>query len=164
MGLGGGPNGDLQMSQTPKIAGFLETSEADLTPSIALGVTPAKRLNSRLSKSGYETGTPRHRPIKGPLSHSESWVYVTADTDDCDERGQRLYSLGRCSGHLKSSAVHPPIRKVRGTRAVRCGVCRASLGRDGRMRPSPREQNHTHNQNQRRRARAPALHELPYHE
>ncbi len=28
----GGPNGDIRMSQTPKIAGFLETSEADLTP------------------------------------------------------------------------------------------------------------------------------------
>jgi hypothetical protein len=47
-----------------KSLGFLDTSEADLTPSIALGLTPAKRLNLRLSKSGYETGTPRHRPIK----------------------------------------------------------------------------------------------------
>ena len=53
-------------------------------------VTRSKRLNLRLSKSGYKTGTPRRRPIKGPLSHSASWVYVTADRDDCDERGQRL--------------------------------------------------------------------------
>jgi len=33
------------MSQTPKIAGLLDASEADLTPSIALGVTHSKRLN-----------------------------------------------------------------------------------------------------------------------
>jgi hypothetical protein len=36
----------------PKSPVLLETSEVDLTPSIALGVTPAKRLKLRLSKSG----------------------------------------------------------------------------------------------------------------
>jgi hypothetical protein len=64
---------------------FSETSEADLTPSIALGVTPAKRLMFDLSKSAYQTGAPRHRPIS---NHSPIWtscVYVTVDTADCDE-------------------------------------------------------------------------------
>ena len=71
------------MSPTPKIAGFLETSEADLTPSIALGHTPVQRLMFDLSKSAYETGAP------WPISnHSPTWtrcVYVTVDTADCDE-------------------------------------------------------------------------------
>ena len=69
----------------PKIAGLRETSEADLTPSIALGVTPARRLMFDLSKSAYQTGAPRHRPIS---NHSPIWtscVYVTVDTADCDE-------------------------------------------------------------------------------
>ena len=73
------------MSQTPKIAGLLETSEADLTPSIAFGVTPAKLPMFDLSKSAYQTGAPRHRPIS---NHSPIWtscVYVTVDTADCDE-------------------------------------------------------------------------------
>jgi len=53
--------------------------------SIALGVTPAKRLIFDLSKSAYQTGAPRHRPIS---NHSPIWtscVYVTVDTADCDE-------------------------------------------------------------------------------
>jgi hypothetical protein len=69
----------------PKTAGFLETSEVDLTPSIALGVTPAQRLMFDLSKSAYQTGAPRHWPIS---NHSPIWtscVYVTVDTADCDE-------------------------------------------------------------------------------
>jgi len=83
------------MSQTPKIAVSSRLRKLTSPPSIALGVTPAKRLNLRLSKSGYETGTPRHRPIKGPLSHSVSWAYVTSDTDDCDEGGQGLRPAAR---------------------------------------------------------------------
>jgi hypothetical protein len=54
------------MSQTPKIAGFLETSEADLTPLIALGVTPAKRLNYDCQRSATRpahVGTGRSRTI-----------------------------------------------------------------------------------------------------
>jgi len=73
------------MSQTPKLAGLLETSEADLTPSIALGHTPVQRLMFDLSKSAYETGAPLHWPIS---NHSPIWtscVYVTVDTADCDE-------------------------------------------------------------------------------
>jgi hypothetical protein len=57
-----------------------KTSEADLTFSIALGVTPAKRLMFDLSKSAYQTGAPRHWPIS---NHSLIWtscVYVTVDT------------------------------------------------------------------------------------
>jgi len=53
----------------PKIAGLRETSEADLTPSIALGVTPAKRLMFDLSKSAYQTGAPRHLAYQQSFSH-----------------------------------------------------------------------------------------------
>ena len=59
------------MSQTPKIADSLETSEADLTPSIALGLTPAKRLMFDLSKSAYQTGAPRHLAYQQSFSHSD---------------------------------------------------------------------------------------------
>jgi len=74
------------MSQTPKIAGFLRDFGSGFTPSIALGVTPAKRLMFDLSKSAYQTGAPRHWSIN---SHSPIWtscVYVTVDTADCDEQ------------------------------------------------------------------------------
>jgi len=89
------------MSQTPKSAGLLETSEADLTPSIALGVTRPKRLNSR--SSSYQrapaqngagqlrgpscvdghTSALTHRSI--PLSPTSGYVSVAGITGVCDE-------------------------------------------------------------------------------
>jgi hypothetical protein len=78
------------MSQTPKIAGFFEASESGPHSFDALGVTSVQRLMFDLSKSDYQTGAPRHRPIS---NHSPIWtscVYVTVDTADCDEQSQRL--------------------------------------------------------------------------
>jgi hypothetical protein len=46
----GGPNGDIRMSQTPKILLFAQDF-GRLTPSTALRVTPAERLRFDLSKS-----------------------------------------------------------------------------------------------------------------
>ena len=69
----------------PRIAGFLETSEADLTPIDCARGTPVKRLMFDLSKSAYQTGAPRHWPISNHSPIWTSWVYVTVDTADCDE-------------------------------------------------------------------------------
>src|ERR1700674_3300212 len=95
------------MSQTPK----------SLVSSRLRKRTSPLRLRSGLSPLSASTTIVKDRlrdrhtsapADQGPLSHSVNWLYVTADTDDCDERGQGLRPAARERSSEIQTRLSPP--------------------------------------------------------